>query len=420
MAERVAATTKKPEAKKTCSNSCKQHPGFNYSGSSADRILQLQRTAGNQAVQILIKSGALQAKLRIGQPNDIYEQEADRVAEQVMRMPNTALQRKCPKCDKDEKKILQVKELPEKVPETQNQSNSLLVNEVLRSPGQPLDLKTRTFMEPRFGYDFSQVRVHTDVKAAKSAREVNALAYTVGKDVVFGKGLYETGRSDSQKLLAHELAHTIQQGSISQLSSLNKSQKYSGNPNSCLLSRSADQMKSFASPTGEKLWIARQELTPSEEVSSRDQCIPDTGFPPTQCSAYSINSWWLPFAYVNNATCACIATPDSPTANCVRKFLQDRLAATPLWLKTMAALRKPNDNPLLPETYRDYQVFVQAFLTPRIYRDHVDAYASCCCPFGPAPYPAWIGVTTAPIQPCSLVGLFIRYFGSCHGTRGVW
>lgn len=97
----------------------------------------------------------------------------------------------------------------------------------------------------------------------------------------------------------------------------------------------------------------------------RDQCIPGTGIPPTQCGAYLRNIWWLPNAYVNNATCACETTPDSPTANCVRKFLQDRLAATPLWVKAMATAQKINDNPALP-TYPDYIAFVQAFLTWRI------------------------------------------------------
>lgn len=141
------------------------------------------------------------------------------------------------------------------------------------------------------------------------------------------------------------------------------------------------------------------------------ECVPAPGIPNTQCSEYARNSWWLPAAYVNNATCACRMTPNSPTANCVRKFLQDRLTATSRWFKLFAAAQKP-----LPA----YPVFVQTALTPRIYRDHVDAYRTCCCPSGPAPYPAWIGVTAVPIQPCSLVGSAIRYFGSCHGTPGAW
>lgn len=66
-----------------------------------------------------------------------------------------------------------------------------------------------------------------------------------------------------------------------------------------------------------------------------------------------------------------------------------------------------------------YHLFVQAALTPRIYQDHVDAYRSCCCPSGPAAYPAWIGVTTAPL-PCPTVGWSIRQFGSCNGTPGRW
>ncbi|MGI8587617.1 MAG: eCIS core domain-containing protein [Chloroflexia bacterium] len=81
-----------------------------------------------------------------------------------------------------------------------------IVQDVLRSPGQPLDASTRAFMEPRFGHDFSGVRVHTDGRAAQSAAAVNARAYTVGPDVVFGAGQY-----GGEKLLAHELAHVIQQ-----------------------------------------------------------------------------------------------------------------------------------------------------------------------------------------------------------------
>lgn len=87
-----------------------------------------------------------------------------------------------------------------------------IVHEVLRSPGQPLDTATRAFTEPRFGHDFSGVRVHTDAKAAESARAVNALAYTVGRDVVFGTNLYAPGTISGQRLLAHELTHVVQQG----------------------------------------------------------------------------------------------------------------------------------------------------------------------------------------------------------------
>jgi hypothetical protein len=83
---------------------------------------------------------------------------------------------------------------------------------VLNSPGQPLNGGTRAFMEPRFGHDFSRVRVHADAKAAESAQAVNALAYTVGTDVVFGNGQYEPATANGQRLLGHELAHVVQQG----------------------------------------------------------------------------------------------------------------------------------------------------------------------------------------------------------------
>ena len=86
-----------------------------------------------------------------------------------------------------------------------------IVHDVLRSSGQPLDPATRAFMEPRFGHDFSRVRVHTDARAAESARAVNALAYTVGRDVVFGQGQYAPGTSAGQRLAAHELTHVMQQ-----------------------------------------------------------------------------------------------------------------------------------------------------------------------------------------------------------------
>src|SRR5215813_12203372 len=86
-----------------------------------------------------------------------------------------------------------------------------VVNEMLRSQGKPLDPDIRAFMEPRFGYDFSQVRVHTDAKAMESASSVNALAYTVGNNIVLGAGQSLSQSPSSQYVLAHELAHVIQQ-----------------------------------------------------------------------------------------------------------------------------------------------------------------------------------------------------------------
>ena len=90
-----------------------------------------------------------------------------------------------------------------------------IVDEVLGSSGQPLDATTRAFMEPRFGHDFSQVRVHTDPRAAESAEAVNAHAYTVGRDVVFAPGQYQPTTEAGNAVLAHELSHVVQQDGVS-------------------------------------------------------------------------------------------------------------------------------------------------------------------------------------------------------------
>jgi hypothetical protein len=98
-----------------------------------------------------------------------------------------------------------------------------IVREALRSSGQPLDLATRTLLESRFGHDFSRVRVYTDAKAAESARAVNALAYTVGRDIVFGSGQYRPSTPWGQRLLAHEATHVLQQRDINSGSALSSS-----------------------------------------------------------------------------------------------------------------------------------------------------------------------------------------------------
>ena len=85
------------------------------------------------------------------------------------------------------------------------------VRQTLDTPGRPLDASTRAFMEPRFGQDFSGVRVHTSPEAARSARDVNALAYTAGRDIAFGAGQYAPDTTHGRQLLAHELAHVVQQ-----------------------------------------------------------------------------------------------------------------------------------------------------------------------------------------------------------------
>lgn len=94
-----------------------------------------------------------------------------------------------------------------------------IVNEVLDSPGRPLDTPTRSFMEPRFGRDFSDVRVHTSARASESAQAVGALAYTVGRHMVFGDGHYSPATQEGKGLLAHELTHVAQNTATSATSS---------------------------------------------------------------------------------------------------------------------------------------------------------------------------------------------------------
>jgi len=114
-------------------------------------------------------------------------------------------------CEKCGKKRLQRKARNSELGSQNNSFAPSTVHEVLRSPGQPLDLATRAFMEPRFDHDFSAVRVHTNQGAAESARSVSALAYTVGNHVVFAPGQYQPATTAGQRLIAHELAHVVQQ-----------------------------------------------------------------------------------------------------------------------------------------------------------------------------------------------------------------
>jgi hypothetical protein len=167
-------------------------------------------------------NGVLQAKLVVGAVNDPLEREADRAAEQVMGQSQPGpdlsagavrLNRKCSSCEAEEDEG-QVQRMPG-AKRCAGGAAPSLVSEVLRSPGQPLDAGTRAFFEPRFGRDFSGVRVHTDEQAAESARSVGARAYTVANRVVFDRGEYSpTARG--RHLLAHELAHTLQQSGATQ------------------------------------------------------------------------------------------------------------------------------------------------------------------------------------------------------------
>jgi hypothetical protein len=226
-------------------------------GRHPNSIVNLQHTLGNQAVLRLLQQAkpagvevrstpkevtpyahflshlpvhakspaSVQTKLEVSSPGDIYEQEAERISAQVMHMPEPQLQRacacggECPKCQMEqlglEDEHLQTKRV--QANDTGQITAPPIVHEVLRAPSQPLDPATRAFMEPRFGRDFSRVRVHEDAAADQSAREVNAHAYTVGNHIVFGRGNFSPQTLRGKQLLAHELTHVVQQTGSSQM-----------------------------------------------------------------------------------------------------------------------------------------------------------------------------------------------------------
>ena len=185
---------------------------------------------------------AIQPKLTIGEPDDEYEEEADRVADQVMRMPDPHLSanenssavspgsyqtdhiqrdqkiqlkqltpqvQRQEEPEEEEEEMLQAKNAGSRVPEMTPAINNDIRS--LKGGGRSLSGVEQRFFEPRFGADFSAVRIHSDMRAANAARSINARAFTLGRDVVFGAGEYSSETSSGRKLLAHELTHVVQQ-----------------------------------------------------------------------------------------------------------------------------------------------------------------------------------------------------------------
>jgi hypothetical protein len=174
---------------------------------AASRLLRRQCACGNHTVaggecpECARKKSGLQRKLAIGASNDPLEREADRVTDQLMAAPAHSVDSGAPP------RILryagQATEGADAAPTS--------VDHALSGPGRPLAPTLQQDMERRFGQDFSRVRVHTDENAATSARTINAHAYTVGNDIVFGPRRFEPSAMEGRRLLAHELTHVIQQ-----------------------------------------------------------------------------------------------------------------------------------------------------------------------------------------------------------------
>jgi hypothetical protein len=160
--------------------------------------------AGDECADCAQKKMGLQRKLTIGASNDPMEQEADRIADQVMATPGHGLIRSAP---------VKIQRFTGN-PSGQTAEVPASVERVLASPGRPLEPALRQDMEGRFGYDFSQVRVHTGGAAEQSAEDVNASAYTVENNVVFGAGQFVPGTHEGRRLIAHELTHVMQQKNV--------------------------------------------------------------------------------------------------------------------------------------------------------------------------------------------------------------
>lgn len=185
-----------------------------------------QSPAGNQTMQSVLRAGVVQPKLSVNQPGDPFEQEADRVADRVMSMSDGAgarqpiVQRKCAQCEEEQgaskfafgdepDRIL--KKVAGPSPAVSGEAAHSSVRSALGN-GQPLAPAARNFLEPRFGRDLSHVSVHTGQAAAESARGLNARAYTYGSNIAFAAGEYQPTSHEGRRLLAHEVAHTFQQG----------------------------------------------------------------------------------------------------------------------------------------------------------------------------------------------------------------
>ena len=194
-----------------------QEPEAGMTGTATSRF-------GHDFSRIPIHASAanvIRTKLAINRPGDSYEQEADRVSEQITRTPEPRLQRKCAcggtpgptgECEEYRKKRLSLqRESLDVAGPVADDFAPPIVHDVLRSPARSLDPQTRAFMEPHFGHDFSRVRIHADAGASLAADAMQAQAFTVGSDIVMGSGKFTPSTPAGRKLLAHELTHVVQQ-----------------------------------------------------------------------------------------------------------------------------------------------------------------------------------------------------------------
>ena len=172
--------------------------------------------SGHELSQIRVQASAprqMQARLAIGPPGDAFEAEAERVARQVTQAPESTpasrVGRAAAGTSATGAPLVQLQATGGRA----GREAPSVAHEAVVAPGRALDSGTRAFMEPRFGHDFRQVRVHTDTSADGAAAAVGARAFTVGRDIVFRAGEYAPATPAGRQLLAHELTHVVQQSS---------------------------------------------------------------------------------------------------------------------------------------------------------------------------------------------------------------
>jgi len=234
----------------------------------------------------------LQTRLEVGEPDDRFEREADRVAEEVVRMPTApatvstaayradrtprSIQRLCSACEEElhrqageneeEEELLQTKlpscEGPMLTPEIAS-----WIGTAMTGGGQPLPAPVRTYFEPRFGHDFTRVRIHKGAAASRSARLINAQAYTLRQHIVFGEGQYAPETSAGRKLLAHELAHTIQQGATPPATGLSMAPALKSNARPAMSSAPVIQRACRSTPPPADLDCPTEANFPGPETS---------------------------------------------------------------------------------------------------------------------------------------------------------
>jgi hypothetical protein len=205
-----------------------RQPDVGPSAAGFDPI-SVPQMGGNLAVQRLLRSGAIQAQLSVSQPSDPYEQEADRVVQQVMSMPTppsaatvqASVQRQTP----EEDEVAQTKPLAATITPLVQRAPSEPLGSFepgadfearlgASGGGSPLPARERAFMEPRCGADFNGVRLHTGSEAAQLNRAIRAQAFTYGSHIYLGEGRSDIESTTGKQLLAHELTHTIQQVAV--------------------------------------------------------------------------------------------------------------------------------------------------------------------------------------------------------------